>query len=75
MACVITLWERGEFPGSFVLVFERWIISNKLTGGQVEGGFGVECSKPGARWRNLNVSIPSKLVLNCLVREPLKSLE
>ena len=64
-----------SFLGSFILVFEGWIMSNKLTGEQVESGLGVECSKPGARWENLNVLISSKLILNCLVRELLESLE
>ena len=39
--------------------------SNKLTEEQVGGGLGVECFKNGARWKNLNVLIPSKLNLNC----------
>ena len=66
-----------SFLGSFVLVFEGWILSNELTGGQVESGLGAKCSKTwdGARRKILNVSIPSKLILNCFERELLKSLE
>ena len=66
-----------SFLGSFVLVFEGWILSNELTGGQVESGLGAKCSKTwdGARRGILNVSIPSKLILNCFERELLKSLE